>query len=116
MRWSQTSVSVIASRATTRPRSSTAGFFSSAPTASSAACGGLMIAVKRSMPYMPRFETVKVPPDTSGGVILRSRTFSISGARLARDLAERLLVGVEDRGHHERASSAATATPTLTLS
>ena len=30
------------------------------------------------MPNMPRFETVKVPPDSSGGVIFPSRTFSAS--------------------------------------
>ena len=73
----------IVSRATIRPLSSTAGCFSSAPTVRIAACGGLIIAVKWSIPYMPRFETVNVPPDSSGGVIFLSRTFSSARASRA---------------------------------
>jgi len=37
------------------------------PTARIAACGGLMTAVKLVIAYMPRFETVKVAPESSGG-------------------------------------------------
>ena len=75
----------------------------SAPTVRIAACGGLMIAVKCSTPYMPRFETVNVPPASSGGVICWSRTFSISRARVARRSAPSdLRVGVEDRRHDQR--------------
>ena len=76
MRWSQASVTPIMSRTTTRRVvRSTTGFGSSAPTASSAAWGGLITPEKLDTPYMPRFETVNVPPDSSGGVMLPSRTF-----------------------------------------
>ena len=114
MRWSQTSVSVIWSRATTRPRSSTAGFFSSAPTVRIAAWGGLMIAVKRSIPYMPRFETVKVPPESSGGVTCLSRTRSIS-RRASRAIAPSDFWSASKIVGTTSASWAATATPTFTL-
>ena len=63
--------------------SSTAGRFSSLPTVRIAACGGLMIAVNCSMPNMPRFETVKVPPESSGGVTVLSLTLPIT-ARASR--------------------------------
>ena len=61
-----------------------------------------MIAVKLRIPYIPRFETVKVPPPSSGGVIVPSRTRATSALCLAGDLAERLLVGVEDGRHDQR--------------
>ena len=44
--------------------SSTTTFFSAALTAKMHACGGLMIAEKLCTPYMPMFDTVKVPPDS----------------------------------------------------
>ena len=47
-----------------------------APTARIAACGGLITAEKLSIPYIPRLETVKVAPESSGGVIDPSRTRS----------------------------------------
>ena len=53
-----------------------------------AACGGLITAVNASTPYMPRFETVNVPPETSGGVILPARTFS-AAARASRAICPR---------------------------
>ena len=112
MRWSQISVSVIRSRATTRPRSSTAGFFISAPTARIAAWGGLTIAVKRSIPYMPRFETLNVPPDSSGGVISPSRTRSIS-RRAWREISPSDFWSASWTTGTTSASWAATATPTL---
>src|SRR6185295_7901417 len=84
MRWSQTRVSTIWSRAMSLPLSSTAGFFSSFPTVRIAAWGGLMIAVNCSMPNMPRFETVNVAPDSSGGVTDLSRTFSASARVFAQ--------------------------------
>ena len=37
------------------------------PTARIAAWGGLITAEKLVMPYIPRFETVNVPPESSGG-------------------------------------------------
>jgi hypothetical protein len=55
-------------RTVTSP-SRTTGRSVSSPTARIAAWGGLITAVKRLMPNMPRFETVKVPDDSSGGVI-----------------------------------------------
>src|SRR3954470_22368397 len=109
------SVSRIWSRATTRPLSSTAGFFLSAPTVRIAACGGVITAVNSSMPYMPRLEIVNVPPATSGGGIFPSRPLGRSDlplahllsklVRVARNLAERLAVGVEDRRNDERVLS-----------
>jgi hypothetical protein len=56
-----------------------------------------MTATNRRMPYMPRFETVKVPPESSGGVILPVARRAGERAGVAGDLAERLAVGVEDR-------------------
>ena len=61
-----------------------------------------MIAVKCSMPNIPRFETVKVPPDSSGGVIVSVAHLLGQRAGVAGDLPERLAVGVEDGRHHER--------------
>ena len=90
------------SRATTRPFSSTAGFFFSAPTDRIDACGGLMIAVKRSIPYIPRLDTVIVPPESSGGVIEPVAHLLDQRACLARDLAEGLLVGAAHHRHHQR--------------
>ena len=72
-------------RATTRSPSTTARG-STAPTARIAACGGLMTASKLSIPNMPRFETVNVPPESSGGVIGPSRTRSAS-ARASRAIS-----------------------------
>src|ERR1035437_10357807 len=43
----------------------TTGRFNAAPTARISACGGLMIAAKLSVPNMPRFVTVNVPPSSS---------------------------------------------------
>ena len=51
---------------------------------------------------MPRLETVKVPPESSGGVIDPSRTRGGERLGLRRDLAQALEVGVEDRRHDER--------------
>ena len=51
---------------------------------------------------MPRLETVKVPPESSGGVIVPSRTRCGQRPRLGRDLPQALAVGVEDGRHDER--------------
>ena len=72
-----------------------------------------MIAVKLRMPNMPRFETVKVPPPSSGGVIDPSRTRSIS-ARVSRAISPRAFVSASNTVGTTSAPSAATATPTLT--
>ena len=58
--------------------------------------------MKLRTPYMPRLETVNVPPPSSGGVIGAGAHALGQRARLARDLAQRLLVGVEHGRHHER--------------
>src|SRR5215210_8039188 len=67
------------------------------PTARIAACGGLITAVKRLIPNIPRLETLNVPDESSGGAHAL-----VQRARVARDLAERLAVGVEDRRHDQR--------------
>ena len=72
-----------------------------------------MIAVKRSIPYMPRLETVKVPPESSGGVISPSRTFSIS-ARAWREISPSDFSSASRTTGTTSASCAATATPTFT--
>ena len=104
MRWSQASVDAhhVADDARAAWSRSATAFGSSAPTASSAACGGLITAEKLETPNIPRFETVNVPPESSGGVICPSRTFCASARERRGDLAQRLLVGVEDRRDHER--------------
>src|SRR3954468_14155652 len=113
MRWSQTSVAGIMSRATILPPSSTTAFFLRAPTASSAACGGLITALKRSIPYMPRFETVNVPPDSSGGVILLSRTL-VASDWTVREISPSDFLSASNTVGTTSASLAATATPTFT--
>ena len=45
-----------------------------------------MIAVKLATPYMPRLDTVNVPPPSSGGVIVPSRTRAAS-ARVSRAIS-----------------------------
>ncbi|MCZ4588149.1 hypothetical protein O4328_31455 [Rhodococcus opacus] len=57
-------------RTTTSP-SRTTGVGLAAPTARIAASGGLMMAVKWSIGYMPRLLMVKVPPVNSGAWIHR---------------------------------------------
>ena len=99
-------------RATTSPASSTIGRWRRAPTARIAACGWLITAEKLSMPYIPRFETLNVAPESSAGVIEPSRTRAAS-ARGGGDLGQRLGVGIEDRWDDQGVWSA-TAMPTLT--
>ena len=82
--------------------SRTTGRSTIAPTARIAAWGGLITAEKLSIPNMPRLETVKVAPESSGGVIEPSRTFSASARDSLRDLPEALAVGVEDGRDDER--------------
>jgi len=84
-----------------------------APTARIAACGGLMTAVKWVTPYMPRLETVKVPPPSSGGRIELSRTRS-ARARVVRAISPSDLVSASKTVGTTRASWPATATPTFT--
>src|SRR3954447_23730365 len=101
------------SRATIRPPSSTTALLRSDPTASSAACGGLITAVKLSIPYMPRFETVNVPPDSSGGVICASRTF-VASACTVREISPSDFLSASKTVGTTSASLAAPATPTFT--
>ena len=53
------------------------------PTARIAACGALTIASNESTPYMPRFEIVNVPPETSSGRSRPSRAAATSSCRRA---------------------------------
>ena len=53
---------------TTIRSSCTTGFFTVAPTARMAALGGLMMAVNRSTPIMPRLEMQNVPPVNCSGL------------------------------------------------
>lgn len=53
------------------------------PTESIAALGGLMIPLKKSIPYIPKLVTVKVDPDIASG-----KSF-LSLARLMSDFASR---------------------------
>jgi len=50
-------------------------FYSVAPTAKIAAWGGLITALKWSIPIIPRLEIEKVPPTNSAGVSLFSLAF-----------------------------------------
>ena len=84
-----------------------------APTARIAACGGLITAAKLSIPNIPRLETVKVAPESSGGVIEPSRTRSAS-ARESAAIWRRPLRSASKTVGTTSASRAATAIPTLT--
>ena len=101
------------SRTTILPPSSTTGRLRRDPTASSAACGGLITAVKLSIPYMPRFETVNVPPESSGGVIFPSRTFCASACTV-REISPSDFLSASKTVGTTSAPFAATATPTFT--
>src|SRR5579884_376283 len=81
-RWSHVSVIVIVGRTTGAPSTATTRS-SVAPTASIAACGGFSTATNCSMPYMPRFEIVNVPPSSSACLTLPSRVRETRSARTA---------------------------------
>ena len=72
-----------------------------------------MTAWKLVTPNMPRFETVNVPPPSSGGVTTPARTRSAS-ARDSRAISETALRSASKMVGTTSASSAATATPTFT--
>ena len=72
-----------------------------------------MIAVKLLTPYMPRLETVNVPPPSSGGVIVPARTRSAS-VRVSRAISPSDFSSASNTVGTTSAFSAATATPTLT--
>ena len=74
-----------------------------------------MIAVKCSIPNMPRFETVKVPPESSGGVTVLSFTLPIT-ARASRAIWPSDFLSASKIVGTTSASIAATATPTFTRS
>jgi hypothetical protein len=112
MRWSHASTSVIVLRATTSPARTTARG-PSAPTDRIPAWGGLMMAVKLRMPYMPRLDTVNVPPPSSGGVISPERTRAAS-VRASRAISPRDFSSASNTVGTTSAPSAATATPTFT--
>ena len=66
-----------------------------------AAWGGLIIAVKLSMPNMPMLETVIVPPWYSSGLRPPSRALVAEVLGLARDLGEPLAADVPYDGGDE---------------
>ena len=69
--------------------------------------------MKLVIPYMPRLDTVKVPPESSGGAIVPSRTLPAS-SRVARAISPSDLRSASKTVGTMSASWAATATPTLT--
>src|SRR6266511_4320124 len=79
-RWSTVSVRSILGWISSSPSSTTARS-SIAPTARMPACGGLSTAVKRSTPYMPRLEIVKVPFSRSSALSFPPRVRSTTSAR-----------------------------------
>src|SRR5262249_51279269 len=79
-RWSHVSVSSMRGRTAGCPSTATT-LSSTAPTARIAACGGLSTAMNRSMPYIPRFEIVNVPPSRSPCCSLPARARSTRSAR-----------------------------------
>ena len=72
-----------------------------------------MTAEKLVTPNIPRLDTVKVPPDSSGGVIVPSRTRAAS-ARVSVAIWRRPFWSASKTVGTTSASRAATATPTLT--
>jgi len=76
------------------------------------ACGGLITAEKLSIPYIPRLDTVNVPPDSSPGEIDPFRTRS-ARARALRAISPRDSRSASNTVGTTRASLAATAMPTL---
>ena len=71
--------------ATTAP-SRTTGRSATSPTARIAACGGLITALKRRTPNMPRFETVNVPSPSCAAVSDAAPGALGELARLTREL------------------------------
>ena len=82
------------------------------PTPRIAACGELITGWKLVIAYMPRFETVKVPPESSGGVTVPSRTLPAS-ARDSVAICRSPLRSASKIVGTTSASGAATAIPTL---
>lgn len=80
VRWSDESVTFMTVSVLKPLGSSGAGTSLSSvlPTARIHDCGGLMMAVKCEIPYMPKFEMVKLPPWYSSGLSLPSRAFVAS--------------------------------------
>ena len=74
-----------------------------------------MMATNSRTPYMPRFETVNVPPESSGGVTDPSRTRAAS-ARVSAAISRSVLRSASNTVGTTSASCAATATPTFTRS
>ena len=73
----------------------------------------LITASNSSIPNIPRLETVKVPPESSGGVTEPSRTLAAT-ARVSAAICRRPFLSASKIVGTTSASSAATATPTLT--
>src|SRR5919206_340017 len=91
MRWSQESVSSITVLTLTSP-SRTTGRGVISPTARIAACGGLITAPKRLIPYIPRVDTADLPGDSSRVVLAAVAALALGPRRLW--LALRLALGL----------------------
>jgi hypothetical protein len=72
-----------------------------------------MTATNSVTPNMPRFETVNVPPDSSGGVTAPARTRSAS-ARPSRAISPSDFLSASKTVGTTSESCAATATPMFT--
>jgi hypothetical protein len=90
-RWSIDRVSRIRRRTATAPAAVATRSAATAPTARTAASGGLITTVHWSMPNIPRFDTVKVPPVSSPAASLPSRARPTS-SRATRASRVRALV------------------------
>ena len=78
-----------------------------------ATSGWLMIGEKLSMPYMPRFVIVKVPPRSFSGGSLPSRA-SLASSLTSAEISVRLFLSASTMLGTTRPLSRATATPMLT--
>ena len=103
-RWSKDSASVVTSRTTISPvSSSTHGRLLIAPKHRIADSPGLMIGVPASTPKTPTLVIVNVPPAISAGCVLPSRAVAVSSTERRRQLGHREAVGVLDVGHDQAA-------------
>jgi hypothetical protein len=113
IRWSHMRLTAIMSRATIRARVVHDWLLLHSTNGEDRCCGGLITAEKLSIPYIPRFETVKVPRESSAGVIVPSLTFEIS-ARVARAIPASDFLSASKIVGTITVSWAATTTPTFT--
>ena len=77
----------------------TTGRSATVPSARMAACPGMMIEAMASTPYIPRLETVKLPPEISSGVREPCRAFSASVDRRSCQFPHIFYLGLPDDRH-----------------